>query len=1372
MQGDCDLLLGCKCYPGWVGADCSVRDTSCGVASIDHVDPPSGNAVSVATIVSVTGECLARATGTTGWRLDEVYNPSFDCSFMSVKGKEYRFPAVQVGDRGLQCPLPERLVRNAYSNSSSCDPHPVIGVAFKLKVAGGRDGEDIAIAANYTLNHCARDRDCGGGVCGPDGRCLCDFSRCGALCDVPANSTGTCLPTNKAMSVYSVISLGNFLTSEGSLVQGGLLVFGNAALAEYSVGSGLDAPAASYDLSSSSEVTPLRPDRNDLVVCGNLTFLSGAVLGGGNLVYVGGGSRVSRVSVDPPGQLVAATKCPFDRLMVQTWLQSMSLGLAGLPRTGTAMVQYTALQLVGTRVDVNTFQISASDLLTATDIILKLPAFEAAVNASLQAHRTLPTTSVIINVLYENDYTGYGPDPNKTVASARKPVVSLFLNAFGMGGLFAEKASSPYYVLPNIVWNFPSAKSIVMARVGFRGSILAPNAAFNFVSGETAGALWVGSFTGNGAVRMPILEKYCYPPSLQEMAAAKLGEGLYGEPARPDCYPHGFMNPNYTCSCWDETIYKGPTCKESCVQYCSGRGVCKPGNKTLCDCWDPVRWSGDRCEISACGPHGIVIGGDYTVGQAGPVVCGCAPGWTGPTCSVQQSCVWGTFLNSDPPKCLCHPGFSGPQCDIPIPVPLLCQFGVAVTTVSGAIKCQCQPGWSGDHCSVSLTKKCYRGVYNEEHKFCHCDPLWAGESCDIFTCMHGSVVQSGKDHDGAPTFSCHCDINWTGADCNTHCRAACNNHGTICYEDTSANNTSAGVKPVVTTLGACRCDEGYSGTQCGTYAMPTPGAVSDSGHRVSNILLPFGSSNSSKTSSEALGLAVAMKDAVWRDTDVRVVSGMATETQDACSEDVDAGDTLVTQYCLPVAVVMAPSAAAVRRMSEVGAAGTEVASGGSDPDTMVTLTITLPASALVLAANDPYAFFALKSIAPSSTSTSADGSQTTATKATSSGNCGSSTTSSFDSATGVLTTSTCGYGTYSVRVVRPANAPVVGSQGSGQSPSVNIASTAGLAAGALACVAAVVLAAVYVRHRAKSSASKSSASKSRQTRNRIVPVHGTGKAEEDSNPSKVAPKHREGSEQNSDDGSTTTRPAESTRVTESARPESSAGDRVKSVGLTRAPSSTRHLDPATVSRPSSAQESPRAALMRAASVHSLRDTGERQNPGQSSARNLRLVTSFRVQRPEEASVDTVEAAATAEAILNNEALMALAHGSPTAPPSPIITHATEAPSSPVQRRAEARQQKLTPLARRPMAERSTFSPVAARSPTKPGSLVTSADDSDVQRLKMGEGARVRSPAGHPAWTLFEEMAQADDTARRVGTPTGARVVEETTTAATAAAPLQ
>lgn len=58
-----------------------------------------------------------------------------------------------------------------------------------------------------------------------------------------------CVHVAQVMSVYSVISLGNFMTSQGSLVHGGLLVFGNAALAEYSVGSGLDGPITSYDLS-------------------------------------------------------------------------------------------------------------------------------------------------------------------------------------------------------------------------------------------------------------------------------------------------------------------------------------------------------------------------------------------------------------------------------------------------------------------------------------------------------------------------------------------------------------------------------------------------------------------------------------------------------------------------------------------------------------------------------------------------------------------------------------------------------------------------------------------------------------------------------------------------------------------------------------------------------------------------------------------------------------------------------------------------------------------------------------------------------------------------------------------------------------------
>ncbi len=98
--------------------------------------------------------------------------------------------------------------------------------------------------------------------------------------------------------------------------------------------------------------------------------------------------------------------------------------------------RYSALKLVGTLLDVNVFRVSARDFLVLTEIKLRLPAFEAAVNASLHSGSPRPKTSVIINVMYDDDYTGYGVDPNGTIDASRTRAVTVTLDGFGMTGLF------------------------------------------------------------------------------------------------------------------------------------------------------------------------------------------------------------------------------------------------------------------------------------------------------------------------------------------------------------------------------------------------------------------------------------------------------------------------------------------------------------------------------------------------------------------------------------------------------------------------------------------------------------------------------------------------------------------------------------------------------------------------------------------------------------------------------------------------------------------------------------------------------------------------------------------------------------------------
>ncbi len=117
-----------------------------------------------------------------------------------------------------------------------------------------------------------------------------------------------------------------------------------------------------------------------------------------------------------------------------------------------------AMYLVGTSRSSNVFRVAANDLLLITEMILDVPM--PAANESV---------TVIINVMYEEEYTGPYADPNATVEADKVRAESVNMVAFGVGGMFNNPAIKPF-----IIWNFPFATSLNMSFVGFRGSILAP----------------------------------------------------------------------------------------------------------------------------------------------------------------------------------------------------------------------------------------------------------------------------------------------------------------------------------------------------------------------------------------------------------------------------------------------------------------------------------------------------------------------------------------------------------------------------------------------------------------------------------------------------------------------------------------------------------------------------------------------------------------------------------------------------------------------------------------------------------------------------------------------------------------------------------
>jgi choice-of-anchor A domain-containing protein len=204
-------------------------------------------------------------------------------------------------------------------------------------------------------------------------------------------------------------------------------------------------------------LTTAADDQDTLIVGGNLTYTNGQVYHG-HVAY-GAGADLTDVTL-LTGDVRADT--PLDFAAVATDLQARSQAWAALPATGTTQVEpWGAITLTGNDPERNVFSLAGADLADATALTIQVPA----------------DATVLVNV----DGTTHQ------------------MQNFG---IFLEGVAPQ-----QVVYHFPDSERLTIAGIGVLGSIVAPNAAISFPSGNIDGTLIGAGLEGRG-------ELHHYPPQL------------------------------------------------------------------------------------------------------------------------------------------------------------------------------------------------------------------------------------------------------------------------------------------------------------------------------------------------------------------------------------------------------------------------------------------------------------------------------------------------------------------------------------------------------------------------------------------------------------------------------------------------------------------------------------------------------------------------------------------------------------------------------------------------------------------------------------------------------------------------------------------
>ena len=252
----------------------------------------------------------------------------------------------------------------------------------------------------------------------------------------PSIDYGRCYSAALAEAAdFNVFVSGDF-TQPSSSCGGRVAVGGNAYFSNVSLGDALTPDAT----------------RMDLVVGGNLTFVSGAVLSG-RATYLQDLDRTSAASFFG-GVSKEDSGIPFAD--TSAYLQRLSAQIGSLQPNGKADHDHYGarfeLSLSGSDSVINIFAITADDLERAHTIKVSAP--EGA--------------SVVINV--QGEAATFAAQKHEFSGVSRQQVL----------------------------FNFPNAKSIYMTDLAIEGSVLAPGADVTFASGQLSGHLAARSFYGQG----------------------------------------------------------------------------------------------------------------------------------------------------------------------------------------------------------------------------------------------------------------------------------------------------------------------------------------------------------------------------------------------------------------------------------------------------------------------------------------------------------------------------------------------------------------------------------------------------------------------------------------------------------------------------------------------------------------------------------------------------------------------------------------------------------------------------------------------------------------------------------------------------------